>query len=707
MADKTPIRLVLDGSNPTGIAEYQSGETIPVASGGTGLSSLGTAGYFLRTNEAGTALEYASVVSQFTLTGDDSSDVTFSTGQTLRILGDTGITAAVTDAGDSGAILTIDLDDTAVTPGSYGSSTAVPQITVDQQGRITSLSTAAISTSFTLAADSGSNDTFNTGDTLTISGTANEIETAVTDNTITIGLPNDVTIGNDLTVTGNLTVNGTTTTINSTTVDVVNSFRFEGATDDGFETNLTVVDPTADRTINLPNASGTIVLKDTTDTLTNKSIDLANNTLTGSLAEFNSALQSESFAGLAATQTLTNKTINTASNTITVVEADISDLQSYILAGSTDTLTNKTIDANSNTLSNIGNSSLSNSTITLGSSTLTLGATTTTIAGVTELTVDNLNVNANTISSTDSNGNIILDPNGSGTVDVNSSRITSVTDPTSDQDAATKAYVDSVANGLDVKESCSVATTAALAACTYNNGAGTLTADANGALSVDGVSPSVDDRILVKDQASAVQNGIYKVTATGGASAAFVLTRSPDADTASELTGGTFFFVESGTANADNGYVATHNGTPTFGTTDITFAQFSGAGQISAGAALSKTGNQLDVEVDDSSIEVNSDALRVKALGITNAMLAGSIDGAKIENFVFTDESSTQGAVQIGNAMEFLAGEGINTSASGGTLTIAGELASTSNIGVASFNSGNFTVTSGDVTVTTIDGGSF
>ena len=69
----------------------------------------------------------------------------------------------------------------------------------------------------------------------------------------------------------------------------------------------------------------------------------------------------------------------------------------------------------------------------------------------------------------------------------------------------------------------------------------------------------------------------------------------------------------------------------------------------------------MDVEVDNSSIEVNADALRVKALGITNAMLAGSIDGAKIENFVFTDESSTQGAITIGSPMEFLAGEGLNT----------------------------------------------
>ena len=150
-----------------------------------------------------------------------------------------------------------------------------------------------------------------------------------------------------------------------------------------------------------------------------------------------------------------------------------------------------------------------------------------------------------------------------------------------------------------------------------------------------------------------------------------------------------------------------HTGAPTFGSTSLDVAQFSGAGQITAGAALTKTGNQLDVAVDDSSIEVSSDAVRVKALGITNAMLAGSIDGAKIENFRFGGEDSSTGSVEIGNIMEFIAGEGVNTSASGNQLTIAGELASTSNIGVASFNSGNFTVSSGDVTVTTIDGGSF
>jgi hypothetical protein len=263
-----------------------------------------------------------------------------------------------------------------------------------------------------------------------------------------------------------------------------------------------------------------------------------------------------------------------------------------------------------------------------------------------------------------------------------------------------------------------MATASALAAVTYNNGNGTLTADANGALSIDGVTAVANDRVLIKNQASAVQNGIYKVTTIGSGSAAFVLTRSPDADTAAELTGGTFFFVEEGTANADNGYVATHNGTPTFGSDNITFQQFSGAGQISAGDALTKTGNTIDVAVDDSSIEVSSDAIRVKASGITNAMLAGSIatsklagsiTNAKLSNSTISvaADSGTTNAVDLGDTLTVSGGEGIDSSVSGDTLTIAAELATTSNKGVASFASANFTVSSGAVTVTGIDGGTF
>jgi len=357
----------------------------------------------------------------------------------------------------------------------------------------------------------------------------------------------------------------------------------------------------------------------------------------------------------------------------------------------------------------ITNANLANSTITLGSSTLTLGATTTDIAGLTSLVVDSITINGSTVSTSASNTDITLSPHGTGTVKVPSGyedRAGFTTDS-----LANKAYVDQVAQGLDTKPSCRVGTTANLSA-TYDNGTAgvgaTLTnSGTQAALSIDGVTMVADDRVLVKDQSTAAQNGIYVVTNIGSGSTNWILTRATPEDQPSELSGGAFVFVEEGTANSNNGYVFTHTGNPTFGTTSLDVAQFSGAGQITAGAALSKTGNQLDVEVDDSSIEVNADALRVKALGITNAMLAGSIDGAKIENFTFTDESSTQGATQIGVPMEFLAGEGINTTASGGTLTIAGELASTSNIGVASFNSSNFTVSSGDVTVTTIDGGTY
>lgn len=230
--------------------------------------------------------------------------------------------------------------------------------------------------------------------------------------------------------------------------------------------------------------------------------------------------------------------------------------------------------------------------------------------------VDNININGNTISSTDTDGDVVIDPNGSGVVDVNTSIIRNVTDPVQAQDAATKAYVDATSSGLDVKGACLYATAAALPAVTYANGSSgvgaTLTANANAALSVDGASPSVGNRILVKDQASGLQNGVYTVTATGSGSAVFVLTRATDYDTSAEITDGTFFFVQQGTANADNGYVMTTNGTVTVGTTAISFDQFSGAGQITAGAGLTKTGNTIDIGAG-TGITVNANDIQVSA----------------------------------------------------------------------------------------------
>ena len=380
-------------------------------------------------------------------------------------------------------------------------------------------------------------------------------------------------------------------------------------------------------------------------------------------------------------------------------------------------ITDNTVTINATALTNsnlsgsaaISNANLANPTLTLGSSTLTLGATTTDIAGLTSLVVDDITINGQTVQTTASNKDINLSPHGTGTVIVPSGYEDRA--GFQSQSLANKAYVDQVAQGLDTKPSCRVGTTANLSA-TYSNGTAgvgaTLTnSGSQAALTIDGVTLSASDRVLVKDQTNAAHNGIYVVTTVGSGSANWVLTRATPEDQPSELSGGAFVFVEEGTANGDNGYVFTHNGLPTFGTTDLDVAQFSGAGQVIAGAGLVKSGNTVDTNPDNSSIEVASDQLRVKALGITNAMLAGSIDGAKIENFKFTDESSTQGSVEIGNPMEFITGEGINTIASGNTLRIEGELASTSNIGVAKFASDNFTVSTGNVTVTGIDGGTY
>lgn len=174
--------------------------------------------------------------------------------------------------------------------------------------------------------------------------------------------------------------------------------------------------------------------------------------------------------------------------------------------------------------------------------------------------------------------------------------VTGLSTPSADSDAATKAYVDGLVSGLDPKASCVVATTANI----------TL----SGTQTIDGVAVTAGQRVLVKDQTSQAANGIYVVAAGSW-------TRATDFDSWAEIPSA-FTFIESGTANANNGYTCTSAAGGTLGVTAITFTQFSGAGQITAGDGMTKTGNTLNVVTASSSrIVVNSNDIDLALTGVT------------------------------------------------------------------------------------------
>jgi len=224
-----------------------------------------------------------------------------------------------------------------------------------------------------------------------------------------------------------------------------------------------------------------------------------------------------------------------------------------------------------------------------------------------DLDVDNVNVNANTVSTTNSNGDLVLSPNGTGTVKVPSGykdRAGFTTDS-----LVSKEYVDAVKQSLDIKDSVRVASTAnvVISSALENNDA------------IDGVTLATGDRVLLKNQSTASENGIYVVASSGAAS------RSIDANTSADVTSGMFVFVEEGTVNGDQGFVLTTNDTISLNSTSLTFTQFSGAGQITAGTGMSKSGNTLNVTLDDITIEDNSDSIRIK--GITTTALGDLLIG--------------------------------------------------------------------------------
>ena len=537
----------------------------------------------------------------------------------------TGITITNSDAGNTS---TVSITNTGVTAGSYGSATAIPTFTVNAQGQLTAAGTVGITTSLSISGDSGVDTIALATDTLSfVGGTGITSTVSAAGNSVTFDIDSTVA-----TLTGTQTLTNKTINLTSNTLVATSAQLAAAVTDETgsgalvFATSPTLVTPV------LGVASATSINKVAITTpATGSTLTIADGktlTVSNTLTLTGTDTSSVAFGAGGTVAYVANKLSVFAATTSAELAGVISD----------ETGTGSLVFANSPTLV-----------------TPTLGA-----ALATSITATSGNM---TVNAAAGNNSVNLVPTGTGTVDVANKRITSVAEPTQSTDAATKNYVDAVKTGLDPKDSVRVATISALTV-TYANGSSgvgaTLTnAGTQAAITIDSIVLSSGDRVLVKDQASALQNGIYTVTTVGTASTNWVLTRSVDADQNLEVTPGAFTFVEEGTVNANNGFVCTATGTITIGTTNIPWVQFSGAGQVIAGDGLTKSGNTLNVVGTANRISISADAVDIAStyVGQTSITTLGTIG-----------TGTWQGTVVAGQ----YGGTGVNNS--GKTITLGGNL---------------------------------
>jgi hypothetical protein len=237
-----------------------------------------------------------------------------------------------------------------------------------------------------------------------------------------------------------------------------------------------------------------------------------------------------------------------------------------------------------------------------------------------------------------------------GNVSLGSNRITSLAEPSSSSDAATKAYVDGLIQGFDWKQSVRAATTAP----------GSLsTAFASGSV-LDGVTLATGDRILVKNQTNGSENGLYTVNPTGAP------TRAQDADASADVTGGLTAFVSEGTTNGNSAWSLNTDDVITLGTTALTFTQVAGGSLYAAGTGLALNGSAFDVVAADTSLTVNADSVQVR---VNDASLEVS-NGLRVKQ-------GTAGQVYIANA------SGVLT-----PTTLSGDVASVSGTGSVTLATG-------------------
>lgn len=491
--------LTFNGNNITSTDANGNIALIPNGSGNLVLDGTawpqtsGTADYFLTTDGAG----QSSWVAIIQATGNEIESLLDDTSPQLGGNLDVNGNTIVSTAGGN----------IAITPDTTGSIILDGQAWPQADGSngsflktngVGQLEWAAVpSGSFTIAADTGSDDTFTTGETLSFSGGAG-ISTTVSDNEITI----------------------------STSITQYTDALARGA--------ISVTDAGGDGSLSYNSTSGVI-------------------TYTGPSA---AEVRAHFTAGDA---------ITIASGEISIADGDVT------------------------------NAKLANSSVTIGTTELELGASSTSLAGITELTVDNLNVNGNEISSTNLNGNISLNPDGTGTVAVNGSRVTGVAEPVDGTDAANKAYVDNAVTGLSFKEAVNLLATSNVSLTGSTN---TLIIDSHDPL----VSADSGYRILLTGQSTDSENGIY-VYADDGAT--YTLTRPEDSDAFAELQGASVLVLE-GTVYGSTGWVQEN-----YATTDFTaqnWVQFSGAGAFTAGDGLTQDGTIFNV-VAGNGITVSADAV--------------------------------------------------------------------------------------------------
>lgn len=302
------------------------------------------------------------------------------------------------------------------------------------------------------------------------------------------------------------------------------------------------------------------------------------------------------------------------------------------------------------------------SSFTLGSTTINLGATQTSIAGLTEITVDNLNLNGNTLSSTDTNGNVTISPNGTGSVDVAGSRIIGLSDPVNATDAANKAYVDNAISGLDWKTAAHLLANTNVSLTGTTN---TLIIDGHAALDIN------DDgyRILLTGQTTSSDNGIYVYNDNGST---YTLTRASDADTYQELLGASIFITE-GTIYGKTGWVQSNHYLTDF--SGQVWSQFTGGGAYSAGNGLTLTGSTFDVNGTSNRIVVTADAVDIAStyVGQTSITTLGTVTtgtwsadaisatkgGTGLTTYstgdiIYASASNTLGKLSIGTEGKFL-----------------------------------------------------